>query len=109
MDVNKVSEVELLRRQYLQMIDPDELNFSPPELLRLPETQNLIYSTMFVESGLTYLPPKRYRFRVLKRLFNAMENANEDPEEDVCFPRLSVYTSTGKQAYPLLFPAGFRL
>ncbi len=76
--------VELLRRQYFQCLDPESLIFPKVEILRLPDTQNRIYSCMFDESILKYVPPVRYRFRVLKKLIRALEVAIEDPDEDVC-------------------------
>lgn len=78
--------VELLRRQYLQSIDPERLTLPSMEHLRLPEVQDQIFHGMFDESRTTYMPPYRYRFRVLKRLVNALEEAIEDPEEDVRLP-----------------------
>ena len=77
--------VELLRRQYLQLLDPEELTLPRKELLIVPDTQAQIYNEMFDESRLTYAPPERYKFRVLKRLVKALEDAVEDPEEDVGF------------------------
>ena len=78
-----LAPVELLRRQYLQCLDPNSLTLPKPELLRLPETQSRIYSSMFDEKRLQFAPPERYRFRVLKRVVGALEEAIEDPDEDV--------------------------
>ena len=75
--------VELLRRQYLQCLDPESLSLPNPEVLRLPDTQSRMYSSMFDESRLQYAPSERYRFRVLKRVIGALEEAVEDPDEDV--------------------------
>lgn len=86
MEVNEMKEldpVELLRRQYLQCLDPDSLILPKAENLRLPETQDRIYSRMFDERTVTFPPPVRYRFRVLKKIIAALEEAIEDPEEDV--------------------------
>ncbi len=85
----KIEPVELLRRQYLQLMDPEQLTLPSKDLLRLPETQARMYSDMFNESKIFYPLPVRYRFRVLKRLVNALEDAIVDPEEDVCFPKSS--------------------
>ena len=82
--MERMDSVELLRRQYLQCLDPESLTLPKPELLRLPEIQSRIYSSMFDESKLDYTPPERYRFRVLKGIIAALEKAIEDPEEDVC-------------------------
>ena len=78
--------VELLKRQYLQLLRPEQLRMPRAELLRLPETQAQIYHAMFVEEEIAYLPPDRYRYRVLKLLMNALEEAIDDPEEDVRLP-----------------------
>lgn len=75
--------VELLKRQYLQLIDPEQLTLPTKELLRSSEIQAQIYHAMFDDSVLKFAPPERYRLRVLKRLVNAIEEAILDPEEDV--------------------------
>ena len=75
--------IELLRRQYLQCLNPDSLTLPKPELLRLPETQSRIYSSIFDENRLQHSPAERYTFRVLKRVVRALEEAIEDPDEDV--------------------------
>lgn len=80
-----IAPVELLKRQYLQLIDPEELTLPCKELLKLPDTQAQIYNDMFDESKTKYALPERYRLRVLKRLVKALEDAIEDPEEDVGF------------------------
>lgn len=82
--LENINPVELLRRQYLQCLDPECLVLPRPEVLRMPETQNQIYKDMFDASRLQYPPPERYRFRALKRIIAAIEEAIEDPEEDVC-------------------------
>lgn len=80
-----IASVELFTRQYLQLVGPEELTFPRKELLKLPDTQVLIYNDMFDEARIKYAPPERYKFRVLKRLVKALEDAIEDPEEDVGF------------------------
>lgn len=84
-DMNTIAPVELLKRQYLQLTDPEELALPHKEVLKLPDIQAQIYNDMFDESNIIYAPPARYRFRVLKRLVKALEDAIEDPEEDVGF------------------------
>ena len=86
MDV--ITPVELFKRQFLQLVDPEELKLPRKELLRLPDTQAQIYNDLFDVSRIIYVPPERYRFRVLKVLVKALEDAIEDPEEDVGFIRL---------------------
>ena len=78
-----VQPVELLKRQYLQLIGPEQLTLPTKGLLRSPEIQAQIYHSMFDDSVLSFAPPERYRLRVLKRLVNAIEEAILDTEEDV--------------------------
>ena len=80
--------VDLLIRQYLQLMNPEQLSIPAMEVLRLPEIQARIFDSMFKESAIMYPPPLRYRLRVLKRLVRALENSVEDPEEDVRFLQL---------------------
>ena len=100
---NIIAPVELLKRQYLQLTDPEELTLPRKEVLRLPDIQAQIYHDMFDESKIVYAPPERYRFRVLKRLVKALEDAIEDPEEDVGLS-FSTFTLRGLQPSNL---AGF--
>ena len=81
--MGSVQPVDLLKRQYLQLINPEQLTLPNKELLRLPEIQAQIYHSMFDDSVLNFAPPERYRLRVLKRLVNAIVEAILDPEEDV--------------------------
>ena len=75
--------VELLRRQYLQLIDPERLKLPPPEVLRSPDVQKQIYESMFDDAAINFGPSLRYRLRALKRLIRAIEDSIQDPEEDV--------------------------
>ena len=81
--MDSVPPVELLKKQYLQLIDPEQLTLPTKELLRSSVIQAQIYHSMFDDSVLKFAPPERYRLRVLKRLVNAVEDAIVDPEEDV--------------------------
>jgi hypothetical protein len=76
-------DIEIFRRQYLQLVPPDRLSLPPAEVIRQPDVQNKIYETMFREDHLQYPPPTRYQLRVLKRVVEALEKAVDDPEEDV--------------------------
>ncbi|KAL9132216.1 MAG: hypothetical protein Q9217_000020 [Psora testacea] len=71
------------------MIEPDQLTLPASNVLRLPDVQDQIYEQMFDDGRAEWMPPVRYRFRVLKRLLNAMEQAIEDPEEDEISDKLS--------------------
>ena len=81
--MERIEPVELLRRQYLQLIDPDQLTLPSKGLLRVPKIQANIYHSMFEQSKLPFTPPERYKLRVLKRIVNALEDAVVDPEVDV--------------------------
>ena len=79
-------QVELLRRQYLQMLEPDKLTLPSMEELKSPQTQAHIFAAMFNSDNLSFMPPVRYQFRVLKNIIAALEQSITDPEEDVGFP-----------------------
>lgn len=79
----KIDAVELLRRQYLQALDPGVLVYPDAVTLKKIETQQQVYACMFDVSKIKFLPPERYQFRVLKRLTLALESALVDPDEDV--------------------------
>ena len=81
-----IGPVELLRRQYLQMLDHEQLTLPTIKMIKQPKVQAEIYDTIFREGCLPFPPPARYQLRVLKRLIKLLEMAVTDPEEDVCFP-----------------------
>ena len=106
LDAEPAWQAELLRRQFLQLIDPHELAIPGSEALRLPNLQARIYDSMFNEEKLRFSPTRRYKFRVLKRLVTAIERAIVDPEEDVCFPyflprQLGPFTTQRVASYTL--------
>ncbi|MCJ1466534.1 hypothetical protein MMC07_005154 [Pseudocyphellaria aurata] len=74
--------MELLRRQYLQLIDPEQLQLPAKEILRLPEAQAKIFDDFFNDKFHSFLPPKRYKYRVLKKIVDTVEMSIVDPEED---------------------------
>ena len=92
-DIGVRDEAELMRRQYLQLVHPDDLSVPAVAALRLPEVQTLIYNTMFAELAHVHMPPKHYQYRVLKRLISRLEHAILDPEEDVGFSLSRLYNS----------------
>jgi hypothetical protein len=81
--------MELLRRQYLQLLEPELLAIPGPEMLRRPDVQRQLYKKMFHSESLVFVPNRRYQLRVLKELVTRIENAISDPEEDVGFLYLS--------------------
>jgi hypothetical protein len=81
-------DVERFRRQYLQLLEPRELSWPSREAIRNIETQTWLYDNLFNAANFTYLPPARYQLRVLKHLLQLIEEAIEDPDEDVGTPHL---------------------
>lgn len=73
----------LFRRQYLQLFEADFLAWPPKQLVRDPHVQAWLYRNLFDADQCPRLPPERYQFRVLKPLLAKIEQAIEDPEEDV--------------------------
>ena len=79
-------QLEIFRRKYLQMLDPDDIAYPMEWFIKLPEIQKWIYENMFNRKNVpNYLP---YAFRILKKLLFILEAAIEDPEEDVSFSLL---------------------
>lgn len=76
-------EIELLRRQYLQLLDLEKLSIPESNILKRPEVQAQIFESVFREDRLVFPPPDRYTLRVLKMLVAALEAAIDDPEKDV--------------------------
>lgn len=81
--VNIDDQLLIFKRQYLQLVDPDFLIWPPKTLLRDAGIQEWLYKNLFEERQGRYLPPDRYQYRVLKALVSKLEQAVEDPEEDV--------------------------
>ena len=82
------SAVDLLRRQYLQMLELDKVTIPASQLMRMPHVQIQIFETMFQEGNIAFSPPDHYKLRMLKKLMESMAKAIEDPEEDVGPPFL---------------------
>jgi hypothetical protein len=76
-------QLVLFRRQYLQLFEPDFLAWPPKSLLRDAGVQQWLYKHCFDTDSNPHLPSDRYRLRVLKPLVRKVEQAIEDPEEDV--------------------------
>ena len=88
--MDAVQQIELYRRQYFQLIDPQHLIAPHIDILRLPHVQEEIYLKLFSEESIPFLPPARFRFRVLKALIDVLHEGFQDPEEDV---RLCLHSS----------------
>ncbi|KAI3317543.1 S-adenosyl-L-methionine-dependent methyltransferase [Xylariaceae sp. AK1471] len=76
------SQLKLLRRQYLQLFEPDFLAWPHPQLLRRYDAQAWLFKHLFDESRNPRLPPERYQLRVLRPLIARIEKSIQDPDED---------------------------
>ncbi|KAF1987891.1 hypothetical protein K402DRAFT_329240 [Aulographum hederae CBS 113979] len=74
--------LDLLVRQYLQLVELELLSWPNPTLLRDASAQAFLFRNMFDAKYTMYRPPERYQLRVLKSLVHKIEQAIEDPEED---------------------------
>ncbi|GAP92337.1 putative nicotinamide n-methyltransferase protein [Rosellinia necatrix] len=72
----------LLKRQYLQLFEPDFLAWPHAQLLRRGDAQAWLFKHLFDESRNPRLPPERYQLRVLRSLTSRIERAIQDPDED---------------------------
>ncbi|KAK8158173.1 putative methyltransferase-domain-containing protein [Phyllosticta citribraziliensis] len=77
-------ELQIFCRQYLQLVDADSLAWPASQVLKKAHVQQWLFQHMFDQDWTQYLPPERYQARVLKKLMTRIEEAIEDPEEDVC-------------------------
>ena len=82
-DMDAAQQIELYRRQYFQLVDPQHLTLPHLDVLRLPQVQEDIHSKMFSDKSVQFLPPPRFRFRVLKALIDVLHDGFQDPEEHV--------------------------
>lgn len=85
-DAEVSQTLRVLRRQYLQLVEPHQLRWPDSAPLKAPHTQAWIYAEMFDVERIMYPPPEPYQLRVLKLLVSKLEQAIEDPEEDVRYP-----------------------
>lgn len=81
-------ELELFKRQVLQLVDPKELQWPSRDALRSLDIQSRIYRRLFQSE---HPPPERYQLRVLKRLLSLIEESIVDPEQDVGEPFATKY------------------
>ncbi|THX08991.1 hypothetical protein D6D17_04099 [Aureobasidium pullulans] len=76
-------QIRLFRRQYLQLLDAQNLAWPSSETLRSSQAQEWIYEHLFQTDDVSrFLPPERYRLLILKPLMFKIENSIVDPEED---------------------------
>ena len=95
------AQLELFRRQYLQLVEVDFLAWPPTALLRDAGVQAWLYKRLFNADQNARLPPESYQFRVCKSLVNRIEQSIEDPEEDVgvLFILLSVSVTVPRKPF----------
>jgi hypothetical protein len=82
-DAATTVQLQVLQRQYLQLVEPHQLRWPEKAILKQPDVQAWIYHGMFNMEKIESPPPDRYQLRVLKLLIAKLEGAIEDPEEDV--------------------------
>lgn len=82
-DPRIVSQLRILQRQYLQLVEPHQLRWPEDATLKAPEVQSWLFTNMFDTDRIASPPPDRYQHRVLKLLISKLEKSIDDPEEDV--------------------------
>lgn len=86
--------LRVLRRQYFQVVNLERLKLPDANILKTSAVQTWIYENLFDQDAVKSRPPERYQFRVLKKLVSIIEDAIDDPAEDVCrFPFLLLFYS----------------
>ena len=86
-------QLRLFHRQYLQLFEPDFLAWPPKSLLRDAGVQQWLFTNCVDTDNNLHLPSDRYRLRVLKPLLRKVEQAIEDPEEDVGYSTVDLLLS----------------
>lgn len=76
-------KLSIVQREFLQLVEPAQLQWPDGSRLKLPEVQAWIFDNMFNAQKIPHLPPQRYQLRVLKLLIPKLEGSIEDPQEDV--------------------------
>ncbi len=82
--------LELFRRQYLQLLPPDQVAFPSDHIIKDPAFQRALYERIFSPESQTYHPPDRYRLRMLKAIISKIDACFDDLDEDVWGLRCSV-------------------
>lgn len=93
------SQVQLLRRQYLQLVEPSNLSFpTDPSILRSPHFQASLYESLFAPNQPNNTsPPERYTARVLKKLITKLSEppialgGEEQDQEQPVIPTPSIH------------------
>lgn len=88
-----MAQLLLFRRQCLQLLDLQHLTWPSPDILRKYTVQDWIYYQLFTDNDSHFLPPTRYRLRLLKPLLAKIEESIIDPEEDVRARRISFFSN----------------
>lgn len=83
---DETQALRVFRAQYFQLLDPTQMRWPEAEFLKRAEVQAWLFEEMFDRDSIQYPPPERYQVRVLKQLVSVIENAIDDPEEDVRSP-----------------------
>lgn len=76
-------QLQVLQRQYFQLVEPHQLRWLDEDILKTPDVQAWLFTGMFDVEQIKSPPPDRYQLRVLKLLISKLERAIDDPEEDV--------------------------
>jgi hypothetical protein len=76
-------QLQVLQRQYFQLVEPHQLRWPEDAILMRPHVQAWMFHEMFDAGTIKSPPPDRYQLRVLKLLVSKLERAINDPEEDV--------------------------
>ncbi|KAI0142616.1 putative methyltransferase-domain-containing protein [Hypoxylon sp. NC0597] len=95
----------LLRRQYMQLFEPDFLAWPPPKFLKGKDVQKWLYRYMFDQSRNPRLPPEGYQMHVLKQLISKIEKVAGNPEDEVSNELRECYTSFMTREVPSEFQA----
>ena len=85
--------LELLRRQYFQLLPFEEFTQPAENIFKSVPFQAGLVQKMFGEHLSRYTPPDRYKYRVLKAFISRLESIMRDPDGDVWFSTIVYVTA----------------
>jgi hypothetical protein len=76
-------DLEVFRRQYLQLLPASRLRYPPSSVLKGIHAQKQLFSDLFDDNAAQPMAPPAYRLQVLKALLRRIEAAFVDADQDV--------------------------
>jgi protein-lysine N-methyltransferase EEF2KMT len=83
LSTQKSSELEVFRREVLQLVPFKSLQWPESRQLKSISVQEWLFDSLFDPEKVPHMAPPRYRIQILKSLLIRIESESTDTEEDV--------------------------